>query len=76
MKVTILVMFIFFSKLCFGQQDSALSLIEDALRSREQIDKIVYLDGSLGYYKQFHEFVRKGLVTGYNGQQKVKNEIL
>jgi hypothetical protein len=57
---------------CFGQHDTTLSFVEDAIRRRKGVDKIVYLDKSLSFYQPFHSFIRRGNIEGYKGQTKVK----
>jgi len=56
----------------FGQHDTSLTFIEDAIRSRVGVDKIVYLDSSLSFYQPFHSFISRGHIEGYKGQAKVK----
>jgi hypothetical protein len=56
----------------FGQQDTSFSFIEDAIRSRKGIDKIVYLDTSFSFYQPLRSFVKNGHVLGYKGQAEVK----
>ena len=57
---------------CFGQQDTSFSFIENAIRSRKGIDKIVYLETSLSFYQPLRSFVKNGHVIGYKGQAKVE----
>jgi hypothetical protein len=57
---------------CFGQRDTTLSFIEDAIRSRIGVDKIVYLDSSFPFYQPFHSFIKRRNLEGYKGQDKVK----
>jgi len=54
----------------FAQQDTALSFVEDAIRSRKDVRKIVYLDSSITFYQPFRHFIRSGKVEGFKGQAK------
>jgi hypothetical protein len=54
----------------FAQQDTSLFFVEDAIRSRKGVDKIVYLDSSLSFYRPFRTFIRRGKVEGFKGQTK------
>jgi hypothetical protein len=56
----------------YGQRDTTLYFIEDAIRSRKGVDKIVYLDSSLSFYQPFHSFIRQRSLEGYKNQSKVK----
>jgi hypothetical protein len=49
-----------------------MSFVEDAIKSRKGVAKIVYLDSSLSYYQPFHSFIRRGNLEGYKRQTKVK----
>jgi hypothetical protein len=54
----------------FAQYDSATFIIENAIHTRKNIDKIIYLDSSVGYFQSLGHFVRKGKLAGYNDTVK------
>jgi hypothetical protein len=63
--------FFFWAFPCFAQTGSYSIMVEDALRSRYQLDKIVYVDSSILFYPPFSRFARKGVVSGFLGRSAV-----
>jgi hypothetical protein len=69
-----IIFFIICSKV-FGQNDYALSIIEDAIRSRQKVNYIVYLDSSINYHQSISDFVKKRKIHGYKDTTKVILEL-
>ena len=72
MKLFLSILIFFVSSIqSFGQKDSSLFLVEDAMRSRRGIDKIVYIDSSISFWRPFNQLVKKGKAEGFKGISKV-----
>ena len=72
MKLLLLnIILLFASYKVFSQNDSTLPMIEDAIRSRKGVNKIVYIDSSIHYYHEIRTFVKKRKFTGYKDTTKI-----
>jgi hypothetical protein len=55
----------------FGQADVTTSIIEDAIKGRKDVTKIIYLDSSLNYYTPVSNLTKRKRIEGYKDTAKV-----
>lgn len=74
------IVFLLFTLNSIGQTASSAILIEDAIRSLNVPDTILYIDSAMAFYTPLSEMARKGCISGKNDKSKVsfclsKNEL-
>jgi hypothetical protein len=76
----LVMLFLLFTFNSIGQADSSAILIEDAIRSLDLPNTILYIDSAIAFYTPLSEMARKGCISGRNDTLKVsfclsKNEL-
>ncbi len=67
------ILFLHLANPTFSQSDSAtVKIIDDAIRSRNGDDVIIYVDSAFSYSGQLNPLVRKGGISGYYKEQKTR----
>lgn len=76
----LVIVFLLFTRNSIGQSDSSAFLIEDAIRSLDVSNAILYIDSAINFYTPLSVMARKGCVSGRKDTSKVsfclsKNEL-
>ncbi len=76
----LVIILLLFTLNSIGQNDSSTILIEDAIRSLDVSNAILYTDSAISFYTPLSEMAKKGCISGRNDTLKVsfclsKNEL-